>query len=293
MGNDLTARAWPAPAKINLFLHITGRRADGYHELQTVFQFLSICDSISFEVRLDGQIRRTSALPGIEAAEDLVVRAARSLQKLTGTTLGVDISVEKRLPLGAGLGGGSSDAATTLMALNRLWGLGLTPGALANIGLRLGADVPIFVNGHAAGAEGVGERFIPIDLDEPWYLVVQPNCKICTAEIFADPQLTRNTLPIKMSNFDFDRLHNDCEPVVRARYPEVGEALDWLRQRGNGRLTGTGACVFSRYAREVQAREDLESLPKAWKGFVARGLNRSPLLERLESEEDRGVSLDC
>ncbi len=289
MGNELAARAWPAPGKINLFLHITGRRADGYHELQTVFQFLSLCDSIYFKLRSDGRIRRTSKLAGVEPVDDLVVRAAKLLQEISGTPIGADISVEKRLPLGAGLGGGSSDAATTLVALNRLWGLGLTQAALANLGLRLGADVPIFVYGHAAWAEGVGERLTPLALEEPWYLVVQPDCTISTVEIFADPQLTRNTFPIKMLNFDLDRVRNDCEPIVRARYPEVGEVLDWLRERGNGRLTGTGACVFSRYATEAQAREALVSLPKRWKGFVARGLNRSPLPERLENEEDRGV----
>lgn len=271
---------WPAPAKINLFLHILGRREDGYHELQTVFQFLSLCDLLYFKLRHDEVIHRSSELPGVEPAADLVVRAAQLLQKASGTRLGVDISVEKQLPLGGGLGGGSSDAATTLVALNRLWRLGWTGEALASLGLKLGADVPIFVYGQAAWAEGVGEQFTPMVLDEPWYLVVQPKCAISTAQIFADPALTRNTPAIKMLNFDFDKVHNDCEPLVTARYPEVGEALEWLRQRGNGRLSGTGSCVFSRYETESQARKALASLPEGWKGFVAKGLNRSPLLER-------------
>jgi 4-diphosphocytidyl-2-C-methyl-D-erythritol kinase len=273
---------WPAPAKINLFLHILGRREDGYHELQTVFQFLSLCDLLYFKLRHDGVIYRGSELPGVEPAADLVVRAAQLLQKASGTRLGVDISMEKQLPLGGGLGGGSSDAATTLVALNRLWRLGWTGEALASLGLKLGADVPIFVYGQAAWAEGVGERFTPRVLDEPWYLVVQPKCAISTAQIFADPALTRNTPAIRMLNFDLDKVRNDCEPLVTARYPEVGEALEWLRQRSNGRLSGTGSCVFSRYETESQARKALASLPEGWKGFVAKGLNRSPLLERLD-----------
>jgi 4-diphosphocytidyl-2-C-methyl-D-erythritol kinase len=271
---------WPAPAKINLFLHILGRREDGYHELQTVFQFLSLCDLLYFKLHHDGAIHRSSELPGVEPAADLVVRAAQLLQKASGTRLGVDVSVEKQLPLGGGLGGGSSDAATTLVALNRLWRLGWTGEALASLGLKLGADVPIFVYGQAAWAEGVGEQFTPIALDETWYLVVQPKCAISTAQIFADPALTRNTPAIRMLNLDLDKVRNDCEPFVTARYPEVGEALEWLRKRGNGRLSGTGSCVFSRYETESQARKALASLPEGWKGFVAKGLNRSPLLER-------------
>jgi 4-diphosphocytidyl-2-C-methyl-D-erythritol kinase len=273
---------WPAPAKINLFLHILGRREDGYHELQTVFQFLSLCDLLYFKLRHDGAIHRSSELLGVEPAADLVVRAAQLLQKASGTGLGVDISVEKQLPLGGGLGGGSSDAATTLVALNRLWRLGWTGEALASLGLKLGADVPIFVYGQAAWAEGVGEQFTPMVLDEPWYLVVQPKCAISTTQIFADPALTRNTPAIRMLNFDLDKVHNNCEPLVTARYPEVSEALEWLRQRGNGRLSGTGSCVFSRYETKSQARKALASLPEGWKGFVAKGLNRSPLLERLD-----------
>jgi 4-diphosphocytidyl-2-C-methyl-D-erythritol kinase len=271
---------WPAPAKINLFLHILGRREDGYHELQTVFQFLSRCDLLYFKPRHDGAIHRSSELPGVEPAADLVVRAAQLLQKASGTRLGVDISVEKQLPLGGGLGSGSSDAATTLVALNRLWRLRWTGEALASLGLKLGADVPIFVYGQAAWAEGVGEQFTPMVLDEPWYLVVQPKCAISTAQIFADPALTRNTPAIRMLNLDLDKACNDCEPLVTARYPEVSRILEWLRQRGNGRLSGTGSCVFSRYETELQARKALASLPEGWKGFVAKGLNRSPLLER-------------
>lgn len=281
----LGASAWPAPAKLNLFLHIVGRREDGYHELQTVFQFLDLCDAIDFHVRGDGEIRRTSKLAGVAAAEDLVVKAARRLQERAGTPLGVDIAVDKRLPLGAGLGGGSSDAATTLVALDRLWRLGLSRSALLEIGLEVGADVPIFVHGRAAWAEGVGERLTPIAPEEPWYLVLRPPCCVSTARIFADPELTRDTPPITIRDFLAGKTRNDCEPVVRRRYPQVAEALDWLAQSGDARLTGTGGCVFSRRESEAEARRALASLPSGWKGWVARGLNRSPLLARLDVED--------
>lgn len=272
---------WPAPAKVNLFLHILGRRPDGYHELQTVFQFAGLCDTLSFELREDGEVRRTTDLPGVAPEADLVVRAARLLQSHTGTRLGADIDLTKRIPTGAGLGGSSSDAATTLVALDHLWDTGVTGLELQSIGRRLGADVPIFLHGQAAWAEGIGERFSPISLEEPWYLLIRPDIEVSTAAVFNDPDLTRNTSPITIARFLAGEGHNDCEPVVRARYPEVGAALDWLGERAHARLTGTGSCVFGAFPSEAEARAVLTELPRCWDGFVAEGRNRSPLLDRL------------
>ncbi len=272
---------WPAPAKVNLFLHILGRRPDGYHELQTVFQFAGLCDTLSFEVREDGEVRRTTDLPGVAPEADLVVRAARLLQSHTGTRLGADIGVIKRIPTGAGLGGSSSDAATTLVALDHLWDTGVTGLELQSIGRRLGADVPIFLHGQAAWAEGIGERFSPIALDEPWYLLIRPDIEVSTAAVFSDPDLTRHTSPITIARFLAGDGHNDCEAVVRVRYPEVGAALDWLGERAHARLTGTGSCVFGAFPSEAEARAVLTELPWCWSGFVAEGRNRSPLLDRL------------
>jgi len=272
---------WPAPAKVNLFLHILGRRPDGYHELQTVFQFAELCDTLSFGLREDGEVRRTTDLPGVAPEADLVVRAARLLQSHTGTRLGADIGVTKRIPIGAGLGGSSSDAATTLVALDQLWGAGLSSPELQSIGCRLGADVPIFLHAQATWAEGIGERFSPIVLDEPWYLLIRPNIEVSTAAVFNDPDLTRNTSPITIAGFLAGEGHNDCEPVVRVRYPEVGAALDWLGARAHARLTGTGSCVFGAFPSEAEARVILTELPRRWGGFVAQGRNRSPLLDRL------------
>jgi 4-diphosphocytidyl-2-C-methyl-D-erythritol kinase len=288
MGDPLAAdtSAWPAPAKLNLFLHVTGRREDGYHELQTVFQFLDRCDFLHFRVRADGEIHRTSDLPGVPAADDIVVKAARHLREISGAGFGADIAVQKNIPMGGGLGGGSSDAATTLVALNHLWRLGLSNERLAEIGLRLGADVPIFVYGHAAWAEGVGEQFTAITLEEPWYLVVHPGCHISTAEIFAAQELTRDTPRITMRRFMEGQGRNDCEPVVRTRYPAVAEALDYLEGLGiSPRMTGTGACVFARFATAEEAQAALGKLPDKWNGFAARGLNRSPLLDKLTNED--------
>ena len=272
---------WPAPAKVNLFLHILGRRPDGYHELQTVFQFAGLCDTLSFKLREDGEVRRTTDLPGVAPEADLVVRAARLLQSHTGTRLGADIGVIKRIPTGAGLGGSSSDAATTLVALDHLWDTGVTGLELQSIGRRLGADVPIFLHGQAAWAEGIGERFSPISLDEPWYLLIRPDIEVSTAAVFNDPDLTRNTSPITIARFLAGDGHNDCEPVVRVRYPEVGAALDWLGERAHARLTGTGSCVFGAFPSEAEARAVLTELPRRWDGSVAEGRNRSPLLDRL------------
>lgn len=274
---------WPAPAKINLFLHVLGRRADGYHELQTVFQFLDLCDEIAIQVRGDGRLLRLSALDGVAAEDDLVIRSARALQAATGSPLGAEFRVSKRIPLGGGLGGGSSDAATVLVALNRLWNTGLDADALADLGLGLGADVPVFVHGRAAWAEGVGERLVPVEPPEPWYLVVHPGIAVPTAEVFGAPELTRNTPPIRIRDFLAGQGHNDCELVVRRRHPQVAAMLDWLALHGPARMTGTGACAFLPCAGEQQARALCAELPRPWRGWAARGRNRSPLLCRLDA----------
>lgn len=286
-------QGWPAPAKLNLFLHITGRRADGYHLLQSVFQFLDYGDTLYFEPRADGEIHRLTAVPGVAPEQDLVVRAARRLQQAGGCRLGADIRIDKRLPMGGGLGGGSSDAATTLVALNRLWSLGLDQDRLAEIGLALGADVPVFVRGHAAWAEGVGEHLQPVDLPEPWFLVLIPPVTVSTAEVFAAGELTRDCPPIKIRDFlrvadsgrADGRIVNVCEPLVRQRYPEVDAIFNWLSDKTPtvARMTGTGACLFAPFEDERQARQLLDQAPCA--GFVARGLNRSPLLARVEAPQ--------
>lgn len=268
---------WPAPAKLNLFLHVCGRRADGYHLLQTLFQLLDYGDELSFSIRRDGALNRLSELPGVPPEQDLCLRAARLLREVTGTGLGADIGVIKRLPMGGGLGGGSSDAATTLVALNELWGTGLDIDVLAELGLRLGADVPVFVRGFSAWAEGVGERLQPLKLDPSWYLVVHPGCEVSTAQVFSDPELTRDTPRMTMSAFRAGRVRNDCEPVVRRLSPEVGKALDWLGEFAPARLTGTGGCVFAAFAEEAQARRVLALVPAGWHAFVARGVDESPL----------------
>jgi 4-diphosphocytidyl-2-C-methyl-D-erythritol kinase len=268
---------WPAPAKLNLFLHITGRRADGYHSLQTVFQFLDYADRLYFAIRPDRQIRRFGGPPGVPDNADLCVRAARLLQAATGSRRGVDIYNDKCLPAGGGLGGGSSDAATTLWALNRLWETGLDTRALAGLGLQLGADVPVFIHGEAAWAEGVGERLTPVTLPESWFLVLIPAVSVATAVVFSDAQLTRDTPRMTIPDFISGSGHNDCEAVVRRRYPEVAAALDWLDARSPARMTGTGAGVFASFESEAQARALYRQVPAEWMAFVARGLNRSPL----------------
>ncbi|MDA1107104.1 MAG: 4-(cytidine 5'-diphospho)-2-C-methyl-D-erythritol kinase [Proteobacteria bacterium] len=282
----MNTRAWPAPAKLNLFLHITGRRADGYHNLQTVFQFLDYGDELRFTSRADGVIRAVHALPGVSEEQDLTVRAARLLQRATGTAQGADIRLEKHIPLGAGLGGGSSDAATTLVALNRLWRTNLSPDALARLGLQLGADVPVFVHGAAAWAEGVGDELTPVTLPEPWYVVITPPCRISTAAIFSAPDLTRTSPPLTMRDFRAEQLsayRNDCEAAVCRRYPEVADALARLAAFAPARMTGTGSSVFAAFAHEPQARQTLERLAldrlPGWQGFVAQGRNLSPLCE--------------
>lgn len=280
-GSGFAGAAWPAPAKLNLMLRILGRRSDGYHRLQTVFQFIDRQDLLWFDLRDDGQVRRRTPIPGVPEEADLVVRAARALQAATGCHLGVDIRLEKRLPLGGGLGGGSSDAATALVALNRLWGLGLSPDELAHLGLGLGADVPVFVRGRAAWGEGVGEELRPVELPEPWYLVLMPPCQVATGAVFGHPKLTRDSLATTLADFLSGDRRNDCLSVVRDGYPPVGVALDWLNSLGEARLTGTGACCFVELADPAPGRAALKYMPWGFGGFLARGLNRSPLLDRL------------
>ncbi len=281
----MSTKPWPAPAKLNLFLHILGRRPDGYHELQTCFQFVDLGDQISLEVRGDGRIRRLSDLPDVAEERDLCVRAARALQATAGCSLGADISVHKRIPMGGGLGGGSSDAATCLVALNHLWRLNLPPAQLAALGLTLGADVPVFVQGRAAWAEGVGERltplYPPLAPPETNYLILKPNIEVSTSDVFQDPELTRNSAPITIHGFLKSGGRNDCLGVVRRRYPEVAFAFDWLSAFGSARLTGTGACVFMACESMALGQEIISQLPPGMDAFLARGLNDSPLLERL------------
>ncbi|MBS0613333.1 MAG: 4-(cytidine 5'-diphospho)-2-C-methyl-D-erythritol kinase [Proteobacteria bacterium] len=278
---------WPAPAKINLFLHILGRRTDGYHELQTCFQFLDRCDWLDLRVREDGLIRRESGL-AIAPEKDLVVRAARLLQARTATMLGVDIRVHKHIPAGAGLGGGSSDAATTLLALNELWRTGLDLPALQALGLNLGADVPVFVGGLAAFAEGVGERLTALPPEqrppEHNYLILKPDCEVGTAAIFAAPELTRNSPPITIRGFLEMGGRNDCTATVCGRFPPVGSALNWLSQFGEARLTGTGACLFLAVESEAAGEAIRRRIPAPWSGFIARGLNESPMRARLQAD---------
>ena len=270
-------RTWPAPAKINLFLHVVGRRADGYHLLQTAFRFLDFGDSLSFSPRDDGRIELETPLPGVPADADLTVRAALRLRQVTGVEAGVSIRVEKRLPLGGGLGGGSSDAATTLLALNRLWRCGLSQEALQRLGLELGADVPVFIHGRSCFAEGIGERFGDLVLPPAWYLVTVPVTPVPTAEVFRAPELRRDTPPLVPGNWRPGAGHNDLEPVACHLYPEVARHLAWLRQRGEARMSGSGACCFAEFVTAEHARAALADLPGDMKGFVARGLDIHPL----------------
>ena len=295
---------WFAPAKLNLFLRITGRRADGYHELQTVFQLLDYGDEVRLRVRYDGRLQRLSRLDGVPPARDLVMRAAALLQERTGTSLGADVFVEKRIPMGAGLGGGSSSAASTLSGLNRLWDLRLSLDELAELGLALGADVPVFVRGRSGWAEGLGQLLTPLELEKLWYLVIFPNCSVSTAEVFSAPDLTRNSPPLKIRDLLGDAvpgaarrasvLHllekagNDCEAVARGRFRQVDDALQWLSRAGQARMTGTGASVFAPFVSQSEALQTLAQVPGGWRAFVARGVNRSPLL----SERDHSSLAD-
>ncbi|MCM2306487.1 MAG: 4-(cytidine 5'-diphospho)-2-C-methyl-D-erythritol kinase [Sulfuritalea sp.] len=270
-------RDWPAPAKLNLFLHVVGRRADGYHLLQTVFRFLACGDKLRCEPRSDGRIVLATPLPGVPPETDLTVRAANALRAATGATDGVSLHLEKRLPMGGGLGGGSSDAATTLLALNRLWRTGLDSSRLQRIGLALGADVPIFVHGRSSFAEGVGEHFTDVSLPPAWYLVLVPAVAVPTPEIFRSAALRRDTPAIAAADWRPGFGRNDLEAVACALYPEVARHLDWLRHYGDARMSGSGACCFVEFAQEAAAQAALAALPADMKGFVAAGLDRHPL----------------
>lgn len=279
----MAAHPFPAPAKLNLMLRVLGRRADGYHLLQTVFRFIDYGDEVRLSVREDGVIRRTNALPGIAEDEDLAVRAARLLKRATGTALGADIELVKRLPLGAGLGGGSSDAASVLLALNHLWGTGQSRRELQGLGLELGADVPVFVFGESAYAEGVGERLTALALPSAWYVVLTPPVAVATGGVFAHADLKRDSKPIKIQRFSVAgslySAGNDLEALVCRLYPEVAHYLQWLGRQGPALMTGSGAAVFAEFETEQAAREVLSRLPPAMTGFVARGLDRHPLWE--------------
>lgn len=279
------SRDWPAPAKINRFLHITGRRADGYHTLQTLFQFIEPLDWLDFTVTGDGAIARQGGVAGLAPAADLAVRAATALQSYACVTAGVLIHIRKGIPAGGGLGGGSSDAATTLVALNALWGCGLAPATLERLGLELGADVPVFVRGRAVWAEGIGEQLTPMDADRPWLVVLDPGVSVNTGSVFNDPKLTRHTERITISRFDALEARNDCEQVVRRLHPRIATAIDALSEFGPARLTGTGGCLFACYddrRSADQARAGVSAYGRAW---VTRAANRSPLPGRLEARQ--------
>jgi len=273
------SHAYPAPAKLNLFLHVVGRRADGYHLLQSVFRLIDHADIVHLELRDDGRVVREGDLPGVAEDDDLTVRAARLLQTCAPEGVGVNIRLEKNLPLGGGLGGGSSDAATVLLALNRLWQVNLPRETLQNLALQLGADVPVFVFGQTAFAEGVGEILHPLSAPPAWYVVLMPPAQVPTAAIFAAPELTRNTPALKIARFSAGMGHNDLQPVVVSRYPEVVRHLEWLAQFGEARMTGSGACVFASFGTEGAAWNVLRQLPETMQGFVAQGLDRHPLYD--------------
>ncbi|QYK00562.1 4-(cytidine 5'-diphospho)-2-C-methyl-D-erythritol kinase [Shewanella psychrotolerans] len=281
MSNNIS-RAWPAPAKLNLFLHINGRRTDGYHELQTLFQFVDHCDLLDFAVNKSGEITLHSNIGDVVANSDnLILKAAKSLQQRSATSFGAEIWLDKKLPMGGGIGGGSSDAATTLVALNHLWNTQLSLQELAEIGLSLGADVPVFINGLSAFAEGVGEKLITVDVPEPWYLVLTPDVHISTAEVFQDPQLPRDTPKLTLVDLMSNDWHNDCQQLVAARHPQVAKALAWLIEYAPSRMTGTGACVFGSFDTREQAEQVFAQMPADMSGFIAKGTNKSPLMLRL------------
>jgi 4-diphosphocytidyl-2-C-methyl-D-erythritol kinase len=275
---------WPAPAKLNLMLRIVGQRADGYHLLQTVFQFIDLCDWISFYPSDDGRVYLQKTLAGVAEADDLTIRAANLLKAETGCELGVCIAVEKNLPMGGGIGGGSSDAATTLVVLNKLWQLNLSTEKLMALGLSLGADVPIFVYGHSAWAEGVGEKLQPIIVPEQWVVIIKPDCHVNTGEIFSAKELTRDSKSITISDFTAGQHQNDCIEVVRQRYPSVQNALVDLSLFSEARLTGTGACVFAQFDSKESATSAYKSLKAKWQVYLAKGINQSPLFSKLQAD---------
>lgn len=275
----------PAPAKLNLFLHVTGRRDDGYHLLQTAFQLIDRCDLLDFDVRQDGQILRTNDVPGVPANSDLIVRAARLLQQKTGTTLGADLTLHKVLPMGGGVGGGSSDAATTLMALNHLWQTGLSRTELMALGLQLGADVPFFIFGENAFAEGVGEELQAISTPERWFVVIEPGVHVPTPAIFSSRELTRDSKAVRIADFSSNAENywrNDLQTVACAMFPQVDEAIQWLSKFGNAKMTGSGACVFCAFADESAADKVIMQMPGRWKSWKAKSLNQHPLVDLLQ-----------
>lgn len=271
----------PAPAKLNLFLRVTGRRSDGYHTLQTLFQLIDYGDDLSFEQRADPQINIHTKGLALEPAANLVYRAARALQSHGNVEHGVDIHLTKRLPVGGGLGGGSSDAATTLIGLNALWGLNYSKQTLAALGLQLGADVPVFIHGNTAWAEGIGEQLQAIKMPAYWYVVIAPDCQVSTAAVFADEELTSNSTAITIRAFREQGAENACQVVVEKHYAEVKAARQWLDQYAPARMTGTGACVFASFANRTEAHRVLAAKPQHWRGFIARGVNRSPVYRNL------------
>jgi 4-diphosphocytidyl-2-C-methyl-D-erythritol kinase len=285
------SRHWPSPAKLNLFLYITGQRADGYHTLQTLFQFLDYGDTITIDVRTDSELQLLTPVDGVPNEDNLIIRAARILMKAAADShrlpkgAGADIRIDKRLPMGGGLGGGSSNAATVLVALNHLWRCGLSVGELATLGLTLGADVPVFVRGHAAFAEGVGEVLTPVTVPEKWYLVAHPGVSIPTPVIFSDPELPRNSPRRSIKTLLECEFSNDCEVIARKRFRKVDAALSWLLEYAPSRLTGTGACVFAEFDTESAARQVLEQAPEWLQGFIARGVNVSPLMHAVEGAD--------
>lgn len=273
---------WPAPAKLNLTLRIVGQRPDGYHLLQTVFQFIDVCDWITFHPVVDDKVSLLKTLPDVDEVDDLTVRAARLLKVETGCTQGVCIEVEKNLPMGGGLGGGSSDAATTLIVLNQLWDLQLSTEKLMALGLSLGADVPVFIYGHSAWAEGVGEKLVAITPEEQWVVVIKPDCHVNTKEIFSAKDLTRDSKSITIADFIAGQHQNDCVEVVCQRYQSVKDALVALSQFSEARLTGTGACVFAQFDSEILAAEAYRSLKIEWRAYLSKGVNESPLYSKLK-----------
>ena len=271
----------PSPAKINLFLHITGQRSDGYHNLQTLFQLLDFGDKLVFRSNRSGNIKINGNIDGVDEKNNLIFHAATLLQKSTGCDLGCTIDLTKNLPMGAGLGGGSSNAATTLVGLNALWKCGLTANQLSDLGKTLGADVPVFVHGESAFAEGIGDILTPLTLPQRWFLVITPNCHVSTREIFSNPQLTRNSSPIKIRALSGVEYRNDCQDVVSKLYPAVGTVLQWVENFSAPLMTGTGASVFCSFDSKSEAQQVLSKMPKQWSGFVAKGVNRSPVHEQL------------
>jgi 4-diphosphocytidyl-2-C-methyl-D-erythritol kinase len=272
----------PAPPKLNLFLHITGRRDDGYHNLQTLFQLLDGGDELTFTTTENNQISLSPQIEGVAERDNLIVRAALILQQQGKISQGCNIQLDKKLPMGAGLGGGSSNAATTLLALNKLWGCNLAIEQLAELGAQLGADVPVFVEGYSAFAEGIGDQLTPVEIPESWYLVITPNCTVSTAKIFSNPQLTRNSAPIKIRALSEEQYRNDCQAIVEKLHPQVKEVVDWLETYSEPLMTGTGASVFCRWATEAQAKEVLSRVPQHWNAFIAKGVNHSLVHQKLK-----------